>query len=285
MSVRAARREFPPAGGFVDVDGVRLHYVERGAGPAVALLHGNPGSHHHFLTVLEALAPTHRAIAFDRPGHGWSDPLPGDGGSPVVQARAIDTALQALGAGPAILVAESWSGSLALAHALEFPGRTAGIVSAQGTFYEEPRLIEPLYPLLVAPVLGWALRATVAPSLARRRVRRTLPVSYAPAEVPPGAQRRGELLWSRPTALHAIARDALRRAEVVRDLAARYPEVGVPVVLLVGTMDEHVPQERQAYRLHRELPASSLVELPGIGHLIAEARPQAIVDAVRAVRS
>ena len=36
-----AERNDPPAGHFLDVDGVRLHYVERGRGEALVLLHGN----------------------------------------------------------------------------------------------------------------------------------------------------------------------------------------------------------------------------------------------------
>ena len=283
MSERAARRAYPPEGAFVEAAGVRLHYVERGSGPAVVLLHGNPGSHHHFLAVVDALASTHRAIAFDRPGHGWSDPVPHDGGSPLVQARVISAALRALEVERAILVAESWSGSLALADALDFPEQTAAVISAQGTFYDEPTLVAPIYPLLVSPVLGPLLRRTVAPFLARRQVRRQLERSFAPLPVPPGVTRRSELLWSRPSALHAVARDALRRAEVVPELAPRYPDITVPVVLLVGTEDEHVPQQAQAYHLKRELPAATLIELPGVGHLIAESRPQAIVDAVRSV--
>ena len=36
-----AERENPPAGRFVDVEGVRLHYIERGKGQPLVLLHGN----------------------------------------------------------------------------------------------------------------------------------------------------------------------------------------------------------------------------------------------------
>jgi hypothetical protein len=38
---RRVERRNPPRGRFVDVDGVRLHYLERGEGPPVVLLHGN----------------------------------------------------------------------------------------------------------------------------------------------------------------------------------------------------------------------------------------------------
>lgn len=38
---RRAEREHPPQGRFVELDGVRPHYVQRGEGPQVVLLHGN----------------------------------------------------------------------------------------------------------------------------------------------------------------------------------------------------------------------------------------------------
>jgi len=275
----SARAEFPPLGRFVDVGGTRLHYVERGSGPPVVLLHGNPGSLHHFLAAVDALAPTRRAIAFDRPGHGWSEPGGGDMGSPVVQARLLREALRILEVVRPVLVAESWSGALALAYALEFPDELAAVVSAQGTFYEPPELASPLYRMLLAPFVG-PLACRAAGPFVRARVRRGLETAYAPMPVPPAAVRRSELLFSRPRALYATARDSVRRAQVVRELAARYRDVAVPVVLLVGTADRHVNQEHQAHRLHGELARSQLVEVANTGHALAETRPQAIVDAV-----
>jgi hypothetical protein len=37
----AAERRHPPGGRFMTMDGVRLHYLERGSGPPVVLFHGN----------------------------------------------------------------------------------------------------------------------------------------------------------------------------------------------------------------------------------------------------
>ena len=41
LMAKKAERNNPPIGKFVDVGGVRLHYVERGHGEALVLLHGN----------------------------------------------------------------------------------------------------------------------------------------------------------------------------------------------------------------------------------------------------
>jgi pimeloyl-ACP methyl ester carboxylesterase len=61
---------------FLDVGGVRIRYVERGAGQAVVLLHGFTGSIERSWIetgVMPDLARDHRVIALDLRGHGKSD--------------------------------------------------------------------------------------------------------------------------------------------------------------------------------------------------------------------
>ncbi|MYM37392.1 hypothetical protein GTP38_23980 [Duganella sp. FT94W] len=36
-----AERDNPPAGRFIEIDGLRLHYIEQGEGPTLVLLHGH----------------------------------------------------------------------------------------------------------------------------------------------------------------------------------------------------------------------------------------------------
>jgi len=70
-----AERDNPPAGRFLDVNGIRLHYVERGTGDAVVLLHGNGSMIQDFESsgLIELAAKDHRVIVFDRPGFGHSE--------------------------------------------------------------------------------------------------------------------------------------------------------------------------------------------------------------------
>src|SRR5262245_35889163 len=61
---------------FLDAGGVRIRYVEHGAGPPVLLIHGFTGSIERSWIdtgVLPDLARDHRVIAFDLRGHGKSD--------------------------------------------------------------------------------------------------------------------------------------------------------------------------------------------------------------------
>src|SRR5690349_3704780 len=74
QQAKRAERRNPPQGKFLEVDGVRLHYVERGEGTPFVLLHGNGSMIQDFASsgLVDQAAETHRVIVFDRPGYGHS---------------------------------------------------------------------------------------------------------------------------------------------------------------------------------------------------------------------
>src|SRR3954452_11781105 len=57
---------------MVEVDGVRLHVAEAGSGPTLLLLHGWPQHWWCWRKLIPDLARTHRVIAPDLRGWGWS---------------------------------------------------------------------------------------------------------------------------------------------------------------------------------------------------------------------
>jgi hypothetical protein len=71
-----AERRNPPIGVFIECDGVRLHYIERGnaAAPCVVLFRGNGTMLQDLILsgLPDRLARHHRVICFDRPGFGYS---------------------------------------------------------------------------------------------------------------------------------------------------------------------------------------------------------------------
>jgi pimeloyl-ACP methyl ester carboxylesterase len=127
----------PPTGQFVEVKGIRLHVVvlglapgSCGADPPVVLIHGASGNAEDMrLAIGDRLAESHRVIIIDRPGHGWSSRPGGDMyATPASQADLVAGVLEKLGVHSAILIGHSWGGALAMAYALAFPRRTAGLV-------------------------------------------------------------------------------------------------------------------------------------------------------------
>ncbi len=75
LAVAAVAAE-PKHGSFVASDGVKIHYLETGAGTPVVLIHGYTGTaegNWFSNGVAEALAKKHRVIAIDCRGHGDSE--------------------------------------------------------------------------------------------------------------------------------------------------------------------------------------------------------------------
>jgi pimeloyl-ACP methyl ester carboxylesterase len=98
---------------------VALNYVSGGSGRPVVLIHGNPGSHHDYtFAVFETLIQSYYVVAFDRPGHGYSERHDSVHTTVEVQARIIHDALQLLAIEKPVLVGHSWGGSLVLAAAV-----------------------------------------------------------------------------------------------------------------------------------------------------------------------
>src|SRR6185295_14780787 len=113
----------------VVIDGVALNYVSAGSGRPVILIHGNPGSHQDYtLAVFERLIQSYYVVAFDRPGHGFSERHDSVQTTVEVQARIIHDALQRLAIKKPVLVGDSWGGSLVLAAAVAYGKDLSGIV-------------------------------------------------------------------------------------------------------------------------------------------------------------
>src|SRR4051812_11076934 len=95
---RDAEDETPPIGRFLEVDGVRLHYIEQGQGEPLVLIHGNGTLIQDFpINGLVARLPERfRGIVFDRPGYGYS-PRPRGLWPPRAHATLFEHALQQLG--------------------------------------------------------------------------------------------------------------------------------------------------------------------------------------------
>jgi pimeloyl-ACP methyl ester carboxylesterase len=286
--VRRAQMAFPPRGSFVTVEGLRLHYVCQGAGQPVVLLHGGMLSACDYAGVLELAAEAgFQAIAFDRPGYGYSERPRRDMSTPAVQARLLREALSVLQVKSPILVAHSWSGSLALSYALTYPDEIAGLVllapgAYAGDAYPAGTADLLIGRLLRVPWLGELLANTVLPPLARLLTKPMVTATFSPDPVPPGYLEQARALWSRPGQLRANREDILAYVRTVPQWEPQYAEIRTPVVIVVGDADPFHP-ELQAGRLHREIGHSRLVVLPGTGHMIPDVRPDAVVEAVHMV--
>src|SRR4051794_10026314 len=262
LRTRRTEREHPPAGRFVEVDGVRLHYLERGAGPPVVLLHGNVVTVEDWVLsgVLDRVAARHRVVAFDRPGYGHSDRPRGSAWTAAEQADLLRKALWRLGVERPVVVGHSWGTNAALALALADPAAVRGLVLVSG--YYEPTLRADA--LLVAPaavpVLGDGLRHTVSPPLGAALLPLVVKGMFAPLPVPERFKAGFSAgMAVRPSQIRAEAQDGATMAYGVAAMRDRYRELDImPVVIMAGAEDKVVDVGRHAARLREQLPRADL---------------------------
>lgn len=117
----------------VDVDGVELHYVERGTGTPVVLIHGSLADYTYWelSDQLALLGAQHRVIAYSRRyNHPNRNARTADH-SPMVEARDLAGFLDVLGTGPVHLVGHSYGAYTALVFALDHPERVRSLVLAE----------------------------------------------------------------------------------------------------------------------------------------------------------
>jgi len=287
VRARWVERKHPPAGRFVEVDGVRLHYLEQGEGPPVVLLHGNVVTAEDWVLsgVLHRLAERgHRAIAFDRPGYGYSDRPRGSAWTAVDQAHLLRRALARLGVGPAVVVGHSWGTNAALALALADPAAVRGLVLLSGYYHPTLRADALLVAPTAVPVLGDLLRHTVSPLLGAALLPLLVKGMFSPLPVPErftAGFPHGMAV--RPSQIRAEAQDGAGMAAGVAAMRERYGELAMPVAIVAGTKDRVVDVGRHAARLQGEIPGSELRLVPGAGHMVHHAVPGLVTELVGTV--
>ena len=116
---RRAERRNPPDGKCLQIDRVRLHYIDRGKGPPVILLHGNGTMARDFALsgLIDLLAKDHRVIAFDRPGFGHSNRPRTRIWTADAQAALLWRALSEIAVHRPVIVGHSWGALVAIAMA------------------------------------------------------------------------------------------------------------------------------------------------------------------------
>jgi len=281
---KRAIRENPPLGQFIDVDGVCLHYVEKGAGPPVLLVHGNGVMIQDWIIsgLFDELARTHRVIAVDRPGFGYSSRPRGIRWTPERQADLLARLLDRLEARPALAVGHSYGTQVVAAMAAHHPDALTGAALLGGYYYPTARADVLMVAGSAIPGYGDILNRTLMPLMAEALQPVINRKMFGPAK--PTAAWRRDFAWAlavRPSRMRAGAADAVHMIPAARRLAPLYKDIRLPVAILAGRGDRLVDPATQSERLHEELPESSLKLLDQVGHMVHHNSMPAVAAAVR----
>jgi pimeloyl-ACP methyl ester carboxylesterase len=115
--------------GLVDSAGVKIHYVSRGQGPLVVLLHGFPDFWYTWRHQMPALAERFQAVAIDLRGYNESDKP--EGVEPYAMPRLVGdvkAVIEHFGQKRAVIVGHDWGGAIAWTFAMRHPEMTERLV-------------------------------------------------------------------------------------------------------------------------------------------------------------
>ena len=263
-----------------EVNGLRLHYQQSGAGPDVALIHGVTGdlSIWFLCRAMQDLG-ARRVTAYDLRGHGYSDAPPA-GYTSADHAADLLALLDALGIGRAQLVGHSFGAVIALHAAALAPGRVVSVV-----------LSDPYFPALrhLEDASRWGHWQNF------RQEARTAGVELSDEHWYDLGQFFDQVLHLDGTALlrfrRAVGLPGFNRllrlgrttcgadTKAVAGLTAeRIAGVGHPVLALYG---ESSPFLATADYLRDHLPRCRVALVPGAKHRAPEENPEAFVRLAR----
>jgi haloalkane dehalogenase len=120
---------WPYAPNYLEISGLRIHYVDEGEGETVLLLHGEPSWSYLYRKVIPLLTPKYRAVTMDFGGFGRSDkPANKNDYSFTMHQDTLVGFIEALDLRDINLVVHDWGGLIGLPVASQMPERIARLV-------------------------------------------------------------------------------------------------------------------------------------------------------------
>ncbi|MEO1548839.1 MAG: alpha/beta fold hydrolase BchO [Pseudomonadota bacterium] len=264
---------------FVNSRPHRWHLQDMGTGPVMLLLHGAGGATHSFRGMMPLLAQTHRVIAVDLPGHGFTDMSRRGRSGLRPMADDLRALLASQNLSPQVLVGHSAGAAIALRLALDLPTPPRAVVSINGALRRFPGVASWLFPLMAKmlalnPLTAFAFSRTAS---SRQSVRNLLEGTGSRVD-DEGLDLYTSLIGDRAHVDGALSMMAQWELEEVLPDLDKLP---CPVLFLAGGKDRAVPAETSA-ALSRRLRNTTLVRWDAEGHLMHEEHPKRTVDAITA---
>lgn len=283
-------QEWRSLGTFREIGGHRLFVVDSGGRrlPTLLLIHGFPTASWDYAGLYKALARSHRIIAPDLLGFGFSDKPAGHLYSIVEQAGLLDELLKALDVPKADVLAHDYGDSvaqelLARQRAGELETGLSSVCFLNGGLFPEthrPRLIQRLLLTPLGPLIGR--------TMTRRAFDRSMRGVFAPDTPPSKAELDG--FWQLINeghgrrVVHKLLRYIPERVAMRERWVDALKHARIPLGFINGTADP-VSGEAMVCRFEEVVGTNRFVRrLADVGHYPQVERPEVVLEAYRDFR-
>lgn len=261
---------------FVDAGAYRWHVQRAGAGPVALLVHGTGAATHSWAGLLPLLMSSFDVIAFDLPGHGFTQAKHWRAPSLPHVAAEIGLLLEALGAAPNLIVGHSAGAAIMFRMAADRVATPHAGVSINGALTPFEGLAGLAFPAM-AKMLYYNPAAAFAFAQGARdpdRVRRL--IEQTGSAVDEAQLSTYATLLKNPG--HVAGALGMMAHWDLRDMTAAIAAAKFPVLFLAGAKDRAVPPQTA-----RDAAAAAKHEtaiLDGVGHLAHEEAPGRIASMI-----
>lgn len=246
---------------YATVYGTQIHYVERGKGPVVILIHGLGDNTDVWQTTLEALGAKYRVIAYDQPGFGKSD-------KPFISYRIgtmvdfLDGFMKALHIEHASLVGNSMGGWVAVDFALRHPEKVDRLVLISAAGYAS-------WP---SPEVANALRLATRSDFRKLNMLAFYDGKAFSSDAMIDDMFAQHIAANDNYAIQQLLDSAARREDVVNDVVKKITQ---PTLIVWGRADRLIPLSLGT-RFHKDIRNSELNIIETCGHMPQVECPDAL---------
>ncbi|WP_186172352.1 alpha/beta fold hydrolase [Burkholderia gladioli] len=257
---------------FIELDGMMVHVRDEGNKDdptPIVLLHGTGSSLQAWDGWTSQLKAKRRVIRLDRPGFGLTGPNPSGDYSMEYYVGFLARLLDQLRIrNPAIIVGNSSGGYMAWRFAVAYPDRVSKLVLIDPAGY--PRST-PL-PSNLAMAMNPRMDIITQHILPISSVRKGLEASYGdPSRITTTDVQRYYDITRRKGNRAALG--ATLRQSTGHENPDLINQVKASTLVMWGTKDTVIPASPDAEEFHHRIAGSTLVMLPGVGHLGQEEDP------------
>src|SRR5258708_32831000 len=284
VTARRVEAALPPRGRFIEIAGARIHYLDKGSGPAIVILHGLGGQMGNFTyALLERLMGEFRVILLDGPGSGYAARAGVATGRRTEQAATVAEFIRRLGLERPLLVGHSLGGAIALGVALDHPEVISGLALIAPLTHVPKNVPAPFRALdIKSDFLRWLVAWTVATPIGIRRGKAVLDAIFSPDPAPADFPiRGGGILGLRPRSFYNTSSDMRAVNLDLGKLVARYSSLQVPVRILYGTSDQVLSHQVHGEAMKAQSSLVSVELVPG-GHMLPISAPDLTAEFIKA---
>jgi pimeloyl-ACP methyl ester carboxylesterase len=275
-ATRDAARAAPFESRFIEVNGVKLHYLDYGTAGCTPLLclHGGAVNAHWFDFVAQAFTPDYHMRSFDQRGHGdsaWAEPPEYS-----YDAYAADVAeiVKKLDLRDFVMMGHSMGGLVSLIYAATYPGRVKKLVLIDSTLVSTPDRVALLHQVGNREGKTYSTHDDFIENFRVRPAGTTA----APEILRYLAERSGrhsaDGLWR-----HKFDRNVYAKRAMI-DIPSYWDRIEIPALYVKGGRSNRITPEIIEDATAR-CPYFELIEVPEADHHVTLDNPPGFVEAVR----